>query len=368
MINGINRQKNFETSIRKNAADNPIPAAQKNTQSVLQKVPVSAAAIAARAGLPADKLSSRVISFARFFSIPLKPALLADIRRASPPDPSFQFRGAAGTAPQGDQSTSVKTMTETKPAADIKTREAFALAAAAAESKGVELQQKGLAAYTYAIDPYSRRQDEQQRGQKNKNHNRQEEKTPVKKISVNNTFQPAGGSSEYDSDKFHLTSDAVKNMFLEYARKNPLVNILNGLPGKNGQRWIIIPFDFSKDRLEFRVSMRILLNDEKILNNASIMALDIYCRDMETEDGEKKTADSEKRYLLLFESVKDKPAKLTVYHQHELTKKEELNFIQTLEKTFDIPPEKINIKLSGEAFPYEAGYGEDSFVFIDEEA
>ncbi len=32
-------------------------------------------------GLPADKISSSIISFARFFSLPLKPELMAAIRR-----------------------------------------------------------------------------------------------------------------------------------------------------------------------------------------------------------------------------------------------------------------------------------------------
>jgi len=344
-------------------------------QSVLPRSPAAAA--------PSDKLSSSIVSFARFFSLPLKPSLLADIRRSvfqlpltsAFQDASADVKNTAGVknaaAFQNDQI--VKALADIKTVNDVKMREADsvltarALAAAAAESKGIELNPKGLESYAYALDPYSRRQDGE-RKKHDKEQNQQETELNIKKVSDINIDKENEKTAE--RDKFMLTAENFKNLFLEDARQNPAAEILNTLPGKNGQRWIVLPFDFSEGEREYRVSMRILLSNDKMSDNAACMALDIFSYNRETED-------EKSRFLFLFESANDKPARISVYLPKDFLSSQNKNKIpendlskykKELSQSFNIPPERINIKFYDEPFPFESGFGNDSIISVNEEA
>ena len=260
-------------------------------------------ALVAAAGLPADTLSASIVSFARFFSLPLKPELMAEIRRQTlaPPDPN--------TAGQN--------------------REALALAAAAAEGKGIELSPKGLELFAEAIDPNGqKRQEHEKREQRNKNRNEQE--------------------SQKTSP---ITAAALKELALESADKDPLLAILNRLPGKDGQRWIVLPFHFSENGRAFSVSLRLLLNGEH-----NIMSLDI------AEKGE-----AYRRWLFVLNMAGGTIAKLTVYLQPELPPGALALFTQKLSNLLAIPPEYICVKNQGVPFPGEAD-GEDALLCSINEA
>ena len=258
------------------------------------------------AGLPADKLSASIVSFARFFSLPLKPELMASIRRQS-----------------------------LSPETSAPGRETLSLAAAAAESKGVELRPKGLEWFASAIDPDWRRQDPEERDRRERRH---------KKHNQENA--PKIGT---------LSAVGLKEMVLESAEKyspSAVAALLNKLPGKNGQRWMVFPFDFCESGREFRVSLRILLSaDNQTPNNVACMALDI--------------AESERRWLFVMNPAKDPrtrrgiapgvvgvAAKLTVYLQPELP-------------PTAMPREHISIKKWTETFPCETG-GEHLLRSINE--
>ncbi|MCL2179811.1 MAG: hypothetical protein FWB83_01660 [Treponema sp.] len=303
--------------------------------------PQSAASLAASAGLPADKISASVVSFARFFSLPLKPQVLADIRKAA-----FPPQALSQSALQSAQQSTLRAMPhqsaqpvlagagQEASLAAIKTafekaREAVLLSVAAAESKGVELNQKALDHYTEAVDP---RQNSDQRRQKDHNDHGEKTNKKLEKISADNLKKTAG----------------------DFLEKDLLLNILNKLPGKNGQRWIVIPFDFSDDGIEYRVSMRILLeNDER----AAGMALDIYTVDKD------QGLDANNRRLFVFESADNRLMRLTVYLQSENQKKNHSQFINDLSQVLEIPVDRISVKISDESFPYE---GADQFASVDE--
>jgi len=330
MINKIITNKTASELPAKNtAASNSKSLAQPSTikSAVDANVPRSAASMAAAAGLPADRLSSSIVSFARFFSLPLKPQLLADIRRQAAhfvPQPAPVSVPASLPVPGGISA-----------ALAAKMREAFLLTAA--ESKGVELQPKGLEFYTEAVDPDSRRQNEdQQRKRRYREQNEQAEKL-----------------SKTES----ITADNLKKIAFEYAEKNPLVDILNKLPGKNGQRWIVFPFDFVQDDKEFRVSMRILLDNVKGLNRAVCMALDI-------------AIGNEQRQLFVLEYANEKAVRLTVYlmpvaNQVDFSQKVHSQIKKELSLLMEIPVERISIKYSEEVFPHEVSCTEQ-FPLIDE--
>jgi hypothetical protein len=372
MIDKINQQKNISEisarnteTVKAQSSTNTV----KHSASPASNTPRSAASLAAVLGLPQDKLSSSIISFARFFSLPLKPQLLADLRRYAFASPS-QTANHASAAIKADavkaNPANTNATGDTNPSlATEKTRYALSLSAASAESKGVELSPKGLESYAHAVDPDSRRQDEEGgRRRRNREQDEQAEKTSLKTEAVK---KPQYG----ESFSPQLTADSLKKMSLEYAEQNPLIEILNRLPCKNGQRWIVLPFDFVKDSKKYSVSMRVML-DERSLNRAVCMALDI----VESENIEPDAHDStqkrssgeaihERRWLFVTESANDKPMKVSVYLQGELSLKSQSRFKRELSNLFKISSEHINIKNRMEPFPYEASFA-DNFSLVDE--
>jgi len=310
---------------------------QKSTsaQNVKQSAPPlavrSAVSLAAAVGLPPDKLSSSIISFARFFSLPLKPQLLADIRRqALLPQPQQQTTQQAKPQ-QGLQQSSLQA------AVLLKTREALSLSAAAAESKGIELLPKGLESYTEAVDPDSRRQNRDKKQDKQNNDKNEQNEKAEKELIKTGT----------------ITADSLKKSAYDYAENNKLLDILNSLPGINGQRWIVIPFNFSNDKSDFNVSMRILLDKDFIKSHAVCMALDII-----------ESGDTEQRRLFVMESANERPVRLTIYFKPELPKKHHLQVLRELSDVLKIPLERIVFKASEETFPCEAD--SEQFSSIDE--
>jgi len=307
-----------------------------------EKIPRALAAT----GLPSDKLSASIIAFARFFSLPLKPQLLADIRRQAlmpqtqantTQQTASAHTSAANPSVTGDPAAVQKSFT------DVKMREALSLAAAAAESKGVELQQKGLESYAEAVDPDRRRHDgDEQRRRRDKDQNEQE-----------NT----------------ITADSLKKMALNNLEKDPLLDILNKLPGKNGRRWIVIPFDFREGDREYFVSMRILTDDIQkefhtdleptVLrkhegfnyNNVIFMALDVVSELIEHGSEAKR-----ERNLFVFESANEKITGISVYLQSKLSLKEQSKIKNELSQLLEIQSERIFIKTSEETFPFEAEF------------
>jgi len=305
----------------------PLSAAAK--PSVTPPPPArSASALIAAAGLPMDKLSASIVSFARFFSLPIKPELMTAMRRQAL-TPSTTSPMAAENAPDS------KTVSQN--------REALSLAAAAAESKGVELDPRGLEQFAEAIDPdWQKRQDTDERNRKRQHKNpdeREKENAPAK----------TGLFSAAD----------IKEMALHTAEKDPLLALLNRLPGRNGQRWLTLPFSFSEDGREYKVSLRILLETVKpTLNHAVRMALDI----AESESG--------RRWLFVLNGPnrhgKSAVSGLTVYLQPEPPPKAIASLTRELSGLMEIPIERISVKSWTESFPCESGGTDDMPRAINE--
>jgi len=314
--------------------------AQSTTQAAM---PRSISSLISAVGLPADKLSASIISFARFFSLPLKPELLKNIRQqAFEAAPNASLPEPVKTAEESEPQPSSKgegSPLEPKPGIVFKNREALSLAAAAAEGKGVELQPKGLEAYARAVDPDWRRQDGEQGEQRGKRKREDSEKgeVPLQKTAA-------------------ISAANVEKMALEGAGKEPLLEILNRLPGKDGKCWVVLPFDFSDKGREFKVSLRILLDTGKTADRADCMALDVAVRDID-EDGK-----IEKRRLFVLEPAN----RLSVWLWPEISKKERAELAHELSALLEIAPGRIFIKAKTEAFPFEADFGNDLLRSIDE--
>jgi hypothetical protein len=152
-------------------------------------------------GLPRGELSTALLGFARYFSLPLEPGLLQRLRREA-------------LAPRAGG-------------------EALVLAAAAAEAKGLRLTGEALEADAAALDPGRR---EPPGGDQNRERRQNAEDTP-----------PGPGELQKAAEEAEALS--------------PLLRITNRLPGKNREHWVTLPFTFSSRGLEFRVSLRILLKN-----------------------------------------------------------------------------------------------------------
>ena len=293
---GVNSAK---TASGKNTV--PLPGAQPagvlpaGTPSVqaAPAAPLSMAALIAASGLPADNLSAAIISFARFFSLPLKPELMAAIRRqaitqvpSEAPAPT-ETTGAAETA--------------------ARTRQAFSLAAAAAESKGVELSRKGLEVYAQAVTPHWRRRDSRD----NERQHEQEKGPPLPKTET-------------------LTAGELKNMALRSMEIDPLLAILNRLPDKNGRRWIVLPLKIDSN---IRITLRILLEGENSADNkVSHMVVDIF------ENGE-----TQRRWQFAADSAGNTIQQLAVCIRPELPAGQRAQLLGELADLMGIPPKRISI-------------------------
>jgi len=362
MIDKINRHNNnseifskkTDTVKAQSAANTPKPSASSSLnapRSAMPRVgmPHVGVSLSSALGLPQDKLSSSVISFAKFFSLPLKPQLLADLRRyaLTPPSQTANPSSAAAKPSLANAATAENTNASF---ATEKTRQALSLSAAAVESKGIELTPKGLESYAEAVDPDSRRHDDdRQRRRRNREQDEQDDKNSLKTEAVKKSQH-----GEYSSPE--LTADSLKKMFLETEKQSPILEILNRLPCKNGQRWIVLPFDFEEADRNYNVSMRVLLDNERSSNSAVCMALDIL---------ESGGVNDDKRWLFVTESANDKPMRVSVYFQEELSQKGNSKIRSELSNLFNIPPEHINIKNIAEPFPYEASFAKN-FSSIDE--
>jgi len=310
-------------------AKQPASAASKTPASAPRQAAArSASSMVSAAGLPADKLSASIISFARFFSLPLKPEVLKHIRQQA-----FSMTPNAGSSEPIPEDGAPEARTV------LKTREALSIAASAAESKGVELQPKGLEAYAKAMDPESRQDDEHgdRRGRRKKNDDDNDFETSSKKTAA-------------------ISAGSLEKAALEAAERNTLLATLNRLPGKDGKRWIVLPFDFCDNGREFKVTLRILLETGKTVNRAACMELDIAIRGITGNGG------TEKHRLFVFEPAN----RLSVYLRPEIEPAQEAAFIRGLSALLEISPDRIFIKTKTESFPFEADCGEDLLGSIDE--
>ncbi len=252
MIDKVNQHSNSSELFSKKTdavktqptANAPKPSVSSSPNTPRSAAPRAGTSLSAALGLPQDKLSSSIISFAKFFSLPLKPQLLTNLRRyaLAPPSQTANQSSAVANTTAAKPTLANATAAENTNAsfATEKPSQALSLSAAAAESKGVELTPKGLESYTQAIDPDSRRQDDdRQRRRRNREQDEQEEKNSLRSESVKKSQY-----GEISSPQF--SADSLKKMFFENEKQNPLLEILNRLPCKNGQRWIVLPFDFEE--------------------------------------------------------------------------------------------------------------------------
>jgi hypothetical protein len=298
----------------------------------------SISSLISSAKLPSDKLSESIILFARFFSLPLKHEILTAIRRQAlmPQNKTTDQKETAKSAITQVELLKQETIENSgNSVLTAKNRLAFSLAAAAAESKGAELEAKGLELYANAIDP-----DMEERRDANSHGKRRNKK------------QDENNKKDEDYNSVSVNGSTLKKIALESAEENPLLYILNRLPGKDNQRWIVLPFEINEDGRDYRVTLRIL---PETLNHISLMTLDIV-----------EIGDSIKRSIFTLEAVDDNINALNIYMQSELSPKAKHQLERNLSALLNIPVKRISVRESNYLFPLESGSETELFRSVDE--
>ena len=202
--------------------------ASKNSSANCDKASAGAMSFIQSLGLPLDALSSSVISFFTFFSLPLDVHVLKRIRREV-----LEGKNMNG-----------------------KSADAAALAASAAFDKGVSLSDEALKEYAAAIDPSE--------------HKSPFEHGDAHSDSGGTGFEQTGQHQHRGNggDQEIPLADDIKRLLDEIDANGSLLGYLNKIPGKNGQYWIVLPFNFMSEGIEFSVSLRILIDARNDLHHS----------------------------------------------------------------------------------------------------
>ena len=272
--------------------------------------------------MPPDNLSRAIITFARFFSLPLEPKLLYSLRQQ---------------------------LMEPK----IINRETAAMAAAAAADKGIKLGEKAFAEYSSALEgfiknftreqldefPVYRRlydqaeqQSDKQQGDGSYTGSGNPEGQEPKQKEPGNKEQKKGRDTETEK-----AVSPVRQHITELLQKWPLLDFINRIPGKNG-RWIILPFSYTSGGLEISVSMHLYIKPNV---NSGTMFMDIKVNQIE-----------QKHSLRQWQIVLKKPetkagimAELGIFSSTEVYTPVKLQHVRKeLAKILEISPENVQIR------------------------
>jgi hypothetical protein len=223
-------------------------------------------------GLPRDALSAALISLAKFFSLPLEAKILRQLRRQALSLP----------APEPLSPGDARETIQAPPLAGRIRSAAFAAAAAA--GKGVALSPEALGSYAAALArglaPGGRDEAEDGPGAKggtgteggaDGDGGEQPEERPGSGpgagLRAGIPGRPHDGRPPFD-DRRALVEGIEGRL--------PLLGLLNRLPGRDGRRWISLPFSFRSGGVEYGVSLRIVLADTNSMPwKAERMALEV---------------------------------------------------------------------------------------------
>lgn len=239
-------------------------------------------------GLPQDTLSSSIISFFTFFSLPLDAQVLKQIRRDVLRSQLLNEKAAGKSA------------------------NSTALAASAAFDKGVSLSDEALKEYAAAIDPSERNGSQEHKG----------------------AFQNGGSDepgSEQSGDENRQKQDTgekntplpedMKNLIDKIDANGSLLGFLNKISGKNGQKWIVLPFNFTSGTTEFSVSLRILLSTSDVYHIVERLAVDAQV--------------DEHRWVFLISKENNNTYRAQIAVPLDVTKREQSSFLPELKEMLE---------------------------------
>jgi hypothetical protein len=296
----------------------------------LPSAPKTLSALAQALGLPRDALSATILSFARYFSLPLNPVLLTRIRRESLAPAPAEISPGQTRSPPG----------RTAPSA-------AALASAALAAKGLELSREGLAAYAAALTPDH---PENRSGGGGTDIGGDSGGDGPGAEPGNGGGEPGGGSftdSGGESGRGDSGGDSpgslqprdlsraerLREKVLEI--EPPLLGFLNRVPGKKGEQWIVLPFAFAQDGLEYRVVLRILVDGPPSSGSPGRLALDIFGGNRDQPA---------LRWFFMYDKLPGETARLSAHFWPPESKKSLTAFQKELARLFLLHPKQIYVQ------------------------
>jgi hypothetical protein len=268
--------------------------------------------------LPQDALSTSILSFMHHFSLPLEQEAAAKIRRLAIPLEQQTGRERPGF------------------------REALSLAAASALDKGVELSREALERYAVALSPEAPEEQTGDSGREGSDDN-------------NGNRTASGDSSGNDGreKQENRAGQKLKEQLRLIEGADPLLSLLNRLPGKNGQRWIVLPFTVKEQGAEYRISLRILLDGNDPKHEAGRLALD--------------AAGEKGRHLFILDRFRDGNSRLRVQVWPARGKRSLNSLKKELSALFNLQTELIQVQNTNEFSQFASDCREEVLLSINKE-
>gem|GEM_PF-1123327 len=203
--------------------------------------------------LPVDSLSVSLLAFARFFSLTPNPAVLAALRREVL---SSQVNNLpARSSP----------LSQAETASEAASLEAKAMAVAAAFDKGVSLSAEALARYARLMQPPHTEDGESGGG--------------LGADSDGDLGANSGGGSGAGGGRNNReelpNAQELEALAGEPENHDDLLNLLNKIPGKNGQYWAVFPFNITVRAIELTVIFRVLKGESLYAHDNEQVIVDV---------------------------------------------------------------------------------------------
>jgi hypothetical protein len=192
---------------------------------------------AANLGFPKDALSVALLVFTRFFSPSADKALIGSLRR----EILDQLKTSSpGTA-------------EEKAALEAKV-----MAAVVAADKGVFLSPAALERYARFLMPSAFMPTAFKPP-----HSEEKEAPPSKTTAANqdSRMRKTHGETRDENREEMPEADELKAIAEAQTREDGLLDFFNRLPGKNGQNWLVFPFNINVKGIELKVLLRVLKSE-----------------------------------------------------------------------------------------------------------
>jgi hypothetical protein len=198
-------------------------------------------------GLNQDSLNKALFIFTRYFSLPTgmsgnRSGLLTELRREVL---NTAQSASAGEAAEGETDFSQKT-------------ENRALAATALADKGVKLNSNVLETYAQALDPDGKRFSENSENGKNGSDKDESNQNDSDDRRANREKAPVQEELRALFDEF-MKLPGLDSGSLD--GEKGILSFLNRIPGKNGQRWIVWPFNITVQGVRLRVLARFFIKE-----------------------------------------------------------------------------------------------------------
>jgi hypothetical protein len=320
----------------------PEPAAGK-TPSLL---PLSVTSLIDTLKLPPGRWSASILSFAKFFSLPLEGNVFNQIRQQV----LEILDRSANPVPGGSGE-------QTENTAEF--REALTLAALAARSKGVELSPEALVEYARALfrgrEGDSAEGDSAMDGEADSTAG---DRNPGEKPEGGNGVSGGTDAGTGDRPGENGGNDAAEKDRGAALRERilgaggPLLDLLNKLPGKGGKRWIILPFS-ADGSLECCLRILLVPRAGSAVYRAERLGLDIRHREK---------AEPAWSFILRLDTAEPAGAQsplLEVFCYPAQARTEALE--QELAEILGFPPESVRVR--GGQFPVFAEDSRDWTLF-----